>query len=137
LQIAARSALSMAVVVAAGWAAGDLSSGLVATIGAFTAVYASDRPYSNRAILLVGIALSFALSRRLGAAAIGFGNSYDCDHRYARDFFCHALRVGPPGGYMFALACAVGTGLPASHLAIWNIALLVLVFAPFGPAVNP
>ena len=26
-------------------------------------------------------------------------------------FLCNALNVGPPGAYMFALACAVGTAL--------------------------
>jgi Fusaric acid resistance protein-like len=129
LQIAARSALSMAVVVAAGWATGDLSSGLVATIGAFTAVYASDRPYSNRSILLMGIALSFALVTSLGVWAqrrSGLEIPMIALIAMLATFFCHALRIGPPGGYMFALACAIGTGLPTSRLAIWNIALLVL-----------
>ncbi len=41
-------------------------------------------------------------------------------------FLSHALRIGPPGAYMFALACAVGTAIPASQFGWWQIAFFVL-----------
>src|SRR5690606_26077928 len=40
-------------------------------------------------------------------------------------FVCNALRIGPPGAYMFALACAAGTGMPISHLSVAQVGLLV------------
>ncbi len=70
---ACRAALSLGLPVAAGWIAGDISAGLIATIGAFTALYAADRPYRNRARLLAGIALSFSAVVSLGAWAQATG----------------------------------------------------------------
>jgi len=61
-----RAALCMGVPVTVGWATGDISAGLVATIGAFTSLYGSDRPYRNRSIFLAGVALSFAIAVSLG-----------------------------------------------------------------------
>ncbi|HEY2135754.1 MAG TPA: FUSC family protein [Xanthobacteraceae bacterium] len=83
----------------------------------------------NRALILAGVALSFALVVTLGVwtqqwpplvvpvvAAIAV----------VATFVCNSLRIGPPGAYMFALACAAGTAMPTSHLAVWQLALLVL-----------
>ncbi len=47
-------------------------------------------------------------------------------------FLCNALRVGPPGAYLFALACAAGTALPAAHLSTWHTALLVFAGGAFA-----
>jgi hypothetical protein len=51
-------------------------------------------------------------------------------------FFCNALRIGPPGAYMFALAGAIGTGLPTQHLDWWHAALLVLAGGGFSTVVR-
>jgi hypothetical protein len=51
-------------------------------------------------------------------------------------FFCNALRVGPPGAYMFALAGAVGAGLPIQHLTWWQTGLLVLAGGGFSAIVR-
>ena len=54
--------------VLAGWLLGDLTAGLIATLGAFTGLYGRGQPYVNRAQLLAVIALSLSLS-----AAVGLG----------------------------------------------------------------
>ena len=45
---ALRSGICMAVPVLIGWAVGDVAAGLIATIGGFTSLYGSGRPYVNR-----------------------------------------------------------------------------------------
>ena len=46
---------------------------------------------------------------------------------------CHALSVGPPGAYMVVLACAAGTGTPATlHLSPGHHAVLVLAGGAFA-----
>ncbi len=46
---------------------------------------------------------------------------------------CHALSVGPPGAYMVVLACAAGTGTPATlHLSPGHHAALVLAGGAFA-----
>jgi len=133
--IAVRAALSMAAPVVVGWLAGDEPAGLLGTIGAFTALYATDRPYLNRAIILATIALSFAAAITLGALTKDL-------HilalvvvlliAVAATFLCNALRTGPPGAYMFALACAAGTAVPTAHLSPWQIGGLVLAGGAFA-----
>ena len=45
---------------------------------------------------------------------------------------CNALAVGPPGAYMFVLACAAGIGVAAEHLPSWHIGLLVAAGGAFA-----
>jgi uncharacterized membrane protein YccC len=132
---AVRASLCMGVPVLAGWAAGDVTAGLMATIGAFTALYGGDRPYLNRAIHLAVIALSFALAVALGVWAAGtpwMAVPVVLLIAMAATFLCNALRVGPPGAYMFALACAAGTGMPIGHFSIVQVGLLVLAGGSFA-----
>ena len=51
---ALRAGVSMGIPALIGWAVGDLSAGLMATIGGFTALYGAGRPYLNRAAYLAG-----------------------------------------------------------------------------------
>ena len=76
---ALRAAICMAVPVLVGWAAGDTSAGLLATIGGFTSLYGSGRPYLNRAIYLGAVAVSFAVVVTIGdlAAAAPRGGRRD------------------------------------------------------------
>lgn len=125
----------MGVPVLAGWAAGDTTAGLMATIGAFTALYGGDRPYLNRAIHLAVIALSFAVSVMLGVWAAGtplLAVPTVLLIAMVATFLCNALRVGPPGAYMFALACAAGTGMPIGHFSTAQVGLLVLAGGAFA-----
>jgi uncharacterized membrane protein YccC len=125
----------MGVPVLAGWVAGGVTAGLMATIGAFTALYGSDRPYLNRAGHLGIIALSFAVAITLGvwAAKTQFlVVPVVVAIAMAATFLCNALRVGPPGAYMFALACAAGTSIGAAHLTPWHVGALVFAGGAFA-----
>jgi hypothetical protein len=44
-------------------------------------------------------------------------------------WLCRALEVGPPGAYIFVVACAAGIGASAAHLTRLRIGLLVLAGA--------
>lgn len=125
----------MGVPVLAGWLAGDLAAGLMATIGAFTTLYGNDRPYLNRAIHLAVIALCFSLAVMLGVWAAEIPLMVVPAIvliAMASTFLCNALRTGPPGAYMFALACAAGTAMPAGHLTIPQIGLLIFLGGAFA-----
>jgi uncharacterized membrane protein YccC len=127
-RFAARAALCMGLPVIIGWAVGDTAAGLMATTGAFTAVYGSDRPYLNRAFFLALIALSFAISVSLGVFAAQTAwlvLPFITLMAAIATFLCNALRVGPPGAYLFTLACAAGTAIHAPHLTIVHTGLLV------------
>lgn len=124
-----RAAISTAIPAATGWAAGAMGSGLIATLGAFTARFGGDRPYANRGIELATVAVSLA-----GAVALGdwsaqmpwLGVVTVSLVAVAAVWLCNALAVGPPGAYVFVVACAAGIGASAAHLAPWTIGALVL-----------
>jgi len=125
---AARAALCMGLPVIIGWALGDTTAGLMATTGAFTAVYGSDRPYLNRARFLALIALALAICVSLGifaAETAWLVLPFISLMTVIATFICNAQRVGPPGAYIFALACAAGTAIHAPHLTIAHSFLLV------------
>ncbi len=132
---ATRAALCMGVPVIVGWAAGDVAAGLMSTIGAFTALYGSGRPYLSRALLLGIVALSLVAAVCIGIEAARLPwivVPFVAMMAALATFLCNALRVGPPGAYLFALACAAGTALPAAHLSTWHTALLVFAGGAFA-----
>lgn len=134
----------MTVPVLVGWAAGDPSAGLIATIGGFTALYGSGRPYLNRALYLAAVAVSFAAAVALGdwaAASAWSAVLVVTAIAMVAVLICHALSVGPPGAYMPVLACAAGTGVAAAHsgnvgaathLSPWHLGALVLAGGAFA-----
>ncbi len=127
--VALRAGLCMAAPAAIGWAAGDVPAGLVATLGAFTALYGTDRPYRNRAALLGAVGLSLAFLVGLETAIQPFHTAalvVLVVIAVAATFLCNALLVGPPGAYMITLAGAAGTALPLQQFNSWQIGLLVL-----------
>jgi len=133
--IAVRATVSIGGPVIAGWAAGHAAAGLLATLGAFTALYASDRPYGNRARVAGVIALALAVSVMLGEL------SQELPHiavplvmliATVATFLCNALSVGPPGAYIITLVCAAGTSIPSGDLAPWEVGLLVLSGGAFA-----
>lgn len=127
--LAARVAVSTAITAGAGWAAGDIGAGLIATLGVFTADYGTDRPYANRGIQSAIIAVALAAAVTVGAWASAFtwlAVAAVSMVAVLAVWLCAALRVGPPGGYMFVVVCAAGIGVSASHLTPWQIGLLVL-----------
>jgi len=132
---AARAAICTGVPVLIGWSAGEVTAGLMATLGAFTSLYGSDRPYLNRAIYLAVIAASFALAVALGVSASKtplLVVPVIVLIAMVATFLCNALRVGPPGAYMFALACAAGTAMPIDSLTPVQIGLLIMTGGSFA-----
>lgn len=132
---AARAAICMGAPVLVGWAAGDITAGMTATIGAFTALYGSDRPYLNRAVYLAVIAVSLAVAVTLGVGAAKIPLLVVPTVvviAVVATFLCNALQIGPPGAYMFALACAAGTAMPIGHLTLLQIGLLILAGGSFA-----
>jgi uncharacterized membrane protein YccC len=112
-----------------GWALGDVGAGLVATLGAFTADYATDRPYFNRGVQSAIVAVGLAAAVTVGAwAATTAWVAVATISAVAvlAVWLCAALSLGPPGAYMFVVVCAAGVGVSASHLPAWQIGLLVL-----------
>jgi uncharacterized membrane protein YccC len=132
---ALRAAVCMGVPVLVGWLIGDLGAGLTATLGGFTALYGSGRPYLNRAALLATVAVSLSTAVGLGiwtASVTWVGVLTVAAIATAATLLCNALEVGPPGAYQFALVCAVGTGLHAGHQDPVRSALLVLAGGCFA-----
>ncbi|MFV0280225.1 MAG: FUSC family protein [Rhodoblastus sp.] len=118
-----RAALAMGLCATIGWLADDQGAGLLATLGAFAALYGSGRPYRNRAALLVIIGAGFAVCVSVGVAATMASSAWPgvllaAGVAFVSSFLCSALIVGPPGAYLFALACAAGTHMhgQAPHL---------------------
>ncbi|MFT4096506.1 MAG: FUSC family protein [Rhodoblastus sp.] len=118
-----RAALAMGLCAVAGWLGGDQGAGLLATLGAFTALYGSGRPYRHRAALLAFIGAGFVVCVTGGAyaaeaASVWPGVLLAAGIAFVAAFLCSALIVGPPGAYLFALACAAGTQMhgQAGHL---------------------
>ena len=127
--IALRAAISTAIPVAVGWAAGNVGSGLIATLGAFTSRFGSGRPYLNRGVQLAVVAVALAAAVAVGSWAAQvpwFGVAVVSAVAVAAVWLCNALAVGPPGAYVFVLACAAGLGVSAAHLEPWQVGALVL-----------
>ena len=122
--------------VLAGWLAGDVSAGMMVAIGGFTGLYGSGRAYAHRAVQLALIALAFALATALGmwSAAGGWWIALPVIAVVAvvATWIGNALRIGPPGAYMFMLACAAATAMPAGHLSPALAALLVAAGGGFS-----
>ncbi|TMS52744.1 FUSC family protein [Mycobacterium sp. DBP42] len=133
---ALRAGICMAVPVLVGWLAGDTTAGLIATIGGFTSLYGSGRPYLNRGVYLGLVAVCFAAAVALGdwaSSAPWLGVLTVTAIAVAATLVCHALTIGPPGAYMVVLACAAGTGTPATlHLGPGHHAALVLAGGAFA-----
>lgn len=137
--IGLRAAICAGAPLVAGWLTGQTAAGLLASLGAFTSLYGSGRPYLNRARYLALVALSFACAVALGMTVesipllvvptvmlIAMASTY----------ICSVLRVGGPGAYMFTLTCAAGTSLPTAGLAPWHAGLLVLSGGTFAWVVH-
>ncbi|MDX1892804.1 FUSC family protein [Mycolicibacterium sp. 050158] len=127
--VAVRAAVSTAIPAVAGSATGNLAAGLIATLGAFTSRFGGDRPYVNRAtqLAVVSVALASAVTVGAWAAQVPWlGVAVVSLVAVAAVWLCNALAVGPPGAYVFALACAAGVGVSAARLAPWQLGLLVL-----------
>ena len=134
-----RAALCIGAPIAAGVIAGDVHAGLLASLGGFTALYGSGRPFAYRARLLALVALSLAAAVVLGllfaevpwavVPALAL-------FAMAATWICNALQVGPPGAYLFLLTCAAAAAMPRGHVAPMHAALLVLGGGAFAWCVH-
>lgn len=126
---AVRAGLCCGMPVALGYLAGDIHAGLLATIGSFTVLYGSDRPYVNRSRYLAVIAFFIAAVVILGIIVAPYplmAVIVVAGIAAIATFICNVMRVGPPGAYIFALACASGTGMGVSNINAWQCGLYVL-----------
>lgn len=129
----------MAVPIAVGWWAGDVRSGLIATIGAFTALYGAGTPFACRGRYLAVVAASFAVAVALGdwSAQISWLGVVTVSLvAVLAVLVCNALAVGPPGAYMFVLTCAVGVGLSPAGVSPVKVGALVLAGGAFAWVVH-
>lgn len=120
----------MGLPVLVGWLCGQTAAGLMAATGGFTAVYGSGRPYLSRARELALIALAFATVTALGLAVAPMGWPVVVPTvallAMLATWFCNALQVGPPGGYLFLMACAAAASMLKPPFDPWHAGLLVL-----------
>ncbi len=139
-RFALRAAFCMGMPILAGWLAGDVTAGMMAATGGFTALYGSDRPYLDRARELAGIALAFALAVGLGMAAAEAGALVVVPVVAAlamvATWMGNAFQIGPPGAYMFLLACAAASGMREPPGGPLHSALLVLGGGSFAWCVH-
>ena len=119
----------MAIPICVGWALGDMSAGLMGATGGFTSLYGSGRPYPHRARLLAAVAVAFAAAVGLGKAVAGvplWVVPTVAVIAMLSTWLGNALRLGPPGAYLFMLACAAGTAMPAPHISAGQAFVYVL-----------
>ncbi|MFC5143053.1 FUSC family protein [Actinomycetospora rhizophila] len=122
-------------VVLIGWSVGEVSAGLTASIGAFTALFGNGRPYRHRARELAVIALAFALAVTIGALAessVVASILVVAAMAVVATALCRAFGTGPPGAYMFVLAGATGTAIPGAATEPTRLGLLVLAGGAFA-----
>ncbi|MEO6169482.1 MAG: FUSC family protein [Lysobacter sp.] len=138
-RVALRGAICMGAPILAGWLAQDIGAGLMAAIGGFTGMYGGARPYFNRARLLAVIAAGLALAISVGLVVGGSPALIVLSVAVTAmlaTWLSNALQIGPPGAYMFVLAIASGTALPAAHLSWQHAGLLVLAGGAFSWTVH-
>lgn len=129
LRFSLRAGFCVAAPVLIGWLLGEPKAGMMAALGGLTGLYGSGRPYASRALELALVAMAFAL-------AVGFGDWVGqawpqgvvpvvAVIAMLSTWLCNALRVGPPGAYLFMLACASGSAMPVSDTTPLQVGLLV------------
>ena len=114
---ALRAGVSVLVPLLAGWAAGRLDLGVVASVGAFAGFSAWDEPYRRRARVVAGTGAALTLAVALGTWAAGIRRARR-DRRWraggGRGLRCAGLRAAA------AARVLRGAGLPAGdgHAAV-------------------
>ncbi|GGM55475.1 FUSC family protein [Dactylosporangium sucinum] len=133
--VALRAAVCMGLPTLAGWLAGDVAAGLTATIGGFTALYGSGRPYRYRAGLLAAVAVAITLAVLAGLWTAGtpwLAVTALALLATGATLLCNAVPVGQPGAYFVVLAAATGVALHAGHPDPWRVGALVLAGGAFA-----
>lgn len=128
--------LSMGIPVLAGIALGHFSHGLLASFGGFAYLYARTEPYARRAVQVLLVIISLAITFAAGsltagiawwAAALALGLTGTLSV-----FICEALDIPPPSALFFIFTCALGASMPATggRAALLQMGLILLGGAP-------
>ncbi|MFD1674593.1 FUSC family protein [Alicyclobacillus fodiniaquatilis] len=107
--------LSLFVPIVCGIAIGHPLWGLMATMGGFAGIYATDSPPKRLAVKLLIVVIGLSISVALGTLSAGSPWSIAIMSAVVAacaTFISGALQVPPPGPYFFIMACEVGTGMP-------------------------
>ena len=133
-----RTSVSVAGPALVGWLMGDLSTGLLVSLGGFAGLYGGGRPYVNRVRLLAVVAVAQAVAVALGVwtqnspwASVAAVTVI----AVVATLLCNAFNI-QPGAYQIALSCAAGTALPAAGADPIGIGLLVLLGGLIACAVS-
>ncbi|MET0693035.1 MAG: FUSC family protein [Propionibacteriaceae bacterium] len=129
-----RTTICIAAPAVVGWALGDLSAGLLASLGGFTGLFGGRRPYLNRARLLFAVAVCMSICVGLGiwaGADRWLGVAVVTVIAALATWVCNAFSI-QPGAYQIALACATGTALHAQSADLVQTSLLVLAGGIFA-----
>jgi uncharacterized membrane protein YccC len=114
---ALRAGVSVLVPLLAGWAAGRLGLGVVASVGAFAGYAAWDDPYRRRARVVAGVGVGLTLAIALGSWTAGsdvLAALVGGVMVAAAAFVATAFELPPPRAYFVALAYLLATGMPPS-----------------------
>lgn len=107
--------LSLFSVVGLGTALHHPADGLLASIGAFTGIYATDLPLRRLAAKLaavgLGLTASFAIGAAMGTSGIGTAVALALVGGIAT-YLSVALHMAPPGPFFFVMAAAIASGQP-------------------------
>jgi uncharacterized membrane protein YccC len=112
---ALRAGVSVLVPLLAGWAAGRLGLGVVASVGAFAGYAAWDDPYRRRARVVAGVGVGLTLAIALGSWTAGsdvLAALVGGVMVAAAAFVATAFELPPPRAYFVALAYLLATGMP-------------------------
>lgn len=113
--------LSLAIPILVGVWLGQFHYGLLSTFGAFAYLYGREEPYPRRAITLLFVIISLAVS--FGAGSLSAAIAWWCAALVlglvgaVAVFICEALDVPPPSALFFVFTCALGTSMPSAEPA--------------------
>lgn len=120
--------LSLFTVVALGALFGHPADGLLASIGAFTGIYATDLPTFRLAAKLAAVGLGLTASFAVGAVAssspFAAAVALACVGAVAT-YVAVALAMAPPGPFFFVMAAAIASGQPLGRSIAPSAALVL------------
>lgn len=143
-RVAIAAGLSIGIAATIATIVGNPNHALFVALGAFTALYGTDRPYRRRArllsivlLLLVGAvvfgALTENLARHLGAVhgtLTGAGFIVIAGVTLLATlatFLANALQLGPPGGFFIALVASMASLLAERGIGVAELTALTLL----------
>lgn len=116
---AIRAAIATAVPVAVGALWGDVALGLVASLGAFTAMYGGELTGRRQSVAVAATAVTIAIASAAGALTAGhpwIAVAVVAAWTAAITVVWDVAGFGPPGAQLLVLVCASATGLPPGHV---------------------